>query len=857
MKKSVLPLLALLMLLPRYSHAQNISADSSRYISSPVITDGENVLHDLGANTDYSGYKLTFSIEKRFEDFKTENLLAAAAIYDGSALIWTDAAQTDTNDSISLVSFDLPDFYTGSDFCIKTFVWEEDMTNLCDAYEIPVVSDTSSYKERDLEKIRARIESVSGLYSTGANPSSVLQKLSQGGRFSDINYSSTDRTNWSPSQALTNVQLMCQAYFSAGNKYYNDEQLKSAIDSVLTDWANNRYASSNWWYNEIDVPKKLSQILLYPFDENESYLPALKELALKGLPKTNDSLPHKASDTGGNLLDKLLTSVKIAAATRDTDSMENIVTKLLDNELSVFSHSNSGEGIMTDYSFHQHGSFFYDGSYGNVFCSGVNTILDYLGDTCFMVSNRALNTYTDYIIDGHSQFFKNSQSDFSCFGRAISRRNGVGSSVKSDSLNAANVLLKQSGITRRTELESLKQNRLTGTDNKTTSAKHFFISDITVMHRPEFYASVRTSSNRNINTEYMNGENSKAMFISDGTTVIMQTGNEYKYIFPAWDWSMIPGTTTEYYSTVPTMSSTYQYGLKEFVGGLSDGTNAVSVMDYARQKTIAKKSWFMFGNSIAALGAGITDTDSSKEVRTTMNQCVQNGSVTYNDGTNHELSSGTVSASGVKWVLHDNIGYIFPEKESVNIGAQQKTGNWKNINSSQSSINETLNIFSLYTSHGYAPSGDSYEYVILPSATSDDTEKYYQSPDISIVSNTAAVQAVWSKSAQSAGIVFWNKGIPNYSETVTFPADVTGLESDLTIDAQRDPCVVMLKKTDNGFDLIVSNPKNNSLDKTYIAINRRLKGENAAVSGDKTVITVNFPQGNDRGKAVTIPLEFA
>ena len=144
MKKSVLPLLALLMLFPCYSHAQNISADSSRYISSPVITDGETVLHDLGANTDYSGYKLTFSIEKRFEDSKTENLLAAAAIYDGNALIWTDAAQADTDDSISLVSFDLPDFYTGSDFCIKTFVWEEDMTNLCDAYEIPVVSDTSS-----------------------------------------------------------------------------------------------------------------------------------------------------------------------------------------------------------------------------------------------------------------------------------------------------------------------------------------------------------------------------------------------------------------------------------------------------------------------------------------------------------------------------------------------------------------------------------------------------------------------------------------------------------------------------------------------------------------------------------------
>ena len=134
-------------------------------------------------------------------------------------------------------------------------------------------------------------------------------------------------------------------------------------------------------------------------------------------------------------------------------------------------------------------------------------------------------------------------------------------------------------------------------------------------------------------------------------------------------------------------------------------------------------------------------------------------------------------------------------------------------------------------------------------------ENYYNAPDIKTISNTAEVQAVWSGEEQSAGIVFWNKGVSNYSETVTFPKSVTGLADDLTIEALRDPCIVMLKKTDDGFDLIVSNPKNNSLANTYISVNRPLTGDNAVISGDKTIVTVDFPQGNERGKAVCIPLK--
>ena len=159
-------------------------------------------------------------------------------------------------------------------------------------------------------------------------------------------------------------------------------------------------------------------------------------------------------------------------------------------------------------------------------------------------------------------------------------------------------------------------------------------------------------------------------------------------------------------------------------------------------------------------------------------------------------------------------------------------------------------------SHGTEPQSESYAYTVLPSVSEAELEEYSADPSVSIIENTQYVQGVWSKNDESAGIVFWNRGAPagTYHESITIPASVTGMSGDLVVEALRDPCLVMLNKTDNGWDMYVSNPKNNSLAETYIGINRRLEGENAEWDGEKTVVTVTFPQGNERGSTVKISL---
>ncbi len=747
---------------------------------------------------------------------------------------------------------------------LRIYLWDgvAEMRPMAQVQELGTTAEQVDETAHDMQIIRERIAKDFNLYSTSANPQSVLDKLGSDGRFNDIDYSIHSQTNWNVSSALTNVTTMLKAYYSEGNRWYHNSELFEKCEAVLRDWAQHKdeYYSSNWWYQSIDVPKKMSTILLYPLPEDADYLPALRAVAKKGMPTVDESKPHKTASsqgTGGNLIDELQTSVKIAVATDDADSMKNIVQYLLDNELSVFSHGDGGEGIMIDGMFHQHGDLLYNGSYGSVFCGGVNMILGYLADTQFMVSERALNAYADFILDGHSWLFRGNGSDFACFGRAISRRGGVGESVRRDSLGAANVLLTVPGLERRQELLALKNSRLSGTDAGFDGAKHFWTSDFTAVHRNDFYVGIRNSSNRNQYAEYMNGENSKGYYIADGATVIMKTGREYYNIFPCWDWSKIPGTTTAYHSfeTIPATNNKAK-GAKEFVGGVSNGLYAVTAMDYSHNGVAAKKANFVFDKGFTALGAGITGTGSN-EVFTTLNQCLLNGNVQYSgDGTNAQTlpKADERTVADVSWVLHDGVGYYFPEKQNAVIGNNAKSGTWQSINSTQNASVETQNIFALSLSHGTAPQNASYAYTVLPVATANTLAAYRQNPDMVAVANTEKCQAVWSKQANSAGIVFWTQGVPNYQQSVTLPAAVTGLDSDLTITAEKDPCIVLLTKKGNQWELCVSNPKNTSLANTIISINRKLSGSGAVTENEKTTVTVELPQGLERGKTTTVLL---
>ena len=155
-------------------------------------------------------------------------------------------------------------------------------------------------------------------------------------------------------------------------------------------------------------------------------------------------------------------------------------------------------------------------------------------------------------------------------------------------------------------------------------------SDFTAHHRPGFSATVKVSSTRTLEPESGNGEGLRNLHLADGVNLIQRRGNEYTDIQPIWDWRRLPGTTTEQAAYSLTPGTTWGMpGTTGFVGGVSDGRNGATVLDYSQRNVKARKSWFFFDDIQVALGSGIDAPAATGEVITTLNQTFQSGSAVW------------------------------------------------------------------------------------------------------------------------------------------------------------------------------------------------------------------------------------
>ncbi len=196
----------------------------------------------------------------------------------------------------------------------------------------------------------------------------------------------------------------------------------------------------------------------------------------------------------------------------------------------------------------------------------------------------------------------------------------------------------------------------------------------------------------------------------------------------------------------------------------------------------------------------------------------------YKDGSLIDLDANEKFFRNAKWVNNENIGgYYFP--------------NGQNIYMVKTNTNPSF--FELWINHGKNPSKATYEYVMLPNMTPDQTAEYAQNPNVEILSNTEKVQAAKSKKANTTGYVFWEKGSFGDITTAT-------------------PGIIMLKETDDGAVLSVSDPTQ-KLETMEVAITKEywLDGEvedaEVTTGGGKTKVTVDT-HGSE-GKTFEIKLK--
>jgi hypothetical protein len=89
-----------------------------------------------------------------------------------------------------------------------------------------------------------------------------LSSLAPDGHWPDVDYADASRTHWSPAQHTARMALLARAYHRPGTPLSGSEGVARAVTSTLAFWVEHDPQSDNWWFNCINTPRYLGQVLL-------------------------------------------------------------------------------------------------------------------------------------------------------------------------------------------------------------------------------------------------------------------------------------------------------------------------------------------------------------------------------------------------------------------------------------------------------------------------------------------------------------------------------------------------------------------------------------------------------------------
>jgi chondroitin AC lyase len=464
------------------------------------------------------------------------------------------------------------------------------------------------------------------------------------------------------------------------------------------------------------------------------------------------------------------------------------------------------EGIQPDFSFHQHGPLLYFAGYGHDFAVDTAELAYLARETAFRFLPEQIDILTGYLLDG-SRWAVHGRAtyDFAAAGRVVARP-----STQDDArvLSDAARQLAVAGSSRADELEALAV-RIDGGANTMRGNRHFWRSDYQSHHGAGWSSSVKMCSTRTAPTETGNGEALRSWYLGEGINPVWISGEDYRDLYPVWDWRRLPGLTAEQRTgELPVLDwhrapdGSVMRGGREFVGGVSDGRRGMAVMRLAKDAiTDGRKAWFFFDHEVVALGAGIEAAAAQAPVHTTLNQTVAgDGEISHADAAG-EVVLGAATVRDPRWAHHGRIGYVFPTATGpVLLERQTRTGSWQDISRPESAEPLSRKLVTVAIDHGPGATGAGYAYITVPGVTREQTAAYSDSSPISIIANNPAVQAVRHDLLGVAQLAFYR---PGHLEVAT--------RLRVSVDA---PVLLQITDEADGMTLAAANPRNAPLTVT-------------------------------------------
>ena len=673
---------------------------------------------------------------------------------------------------------------------------------------IPVLAQ----EESELEVIKARMAKVLvGSEADDALVETCLATLAEDGSWPEIDYEDISLTGYQHRLHLTNMEAMALAYGREDSRFHRSPALLESLARALGFWCDENFISANWWHNIIQVPHIFVGIsLLMDGELPDELLDDMQPMIRRA--NRNDPWARPSGDR----VKICGIEAKNYAFLGDAEAFADLI-EILEAEIKL---STGKRGMQVDYSFHHrvhrvNNTTSYGAGYGNACAEWAH----YVAGTRFALSEEKLELLVDFHLDGiRKQMVYGIIREKGVANRGITRKEGTESRVPPLPLE----WLLSATDYRAAEVREIIALSAGEAERPTLSfCKYYWQTEHLAFQRPDFYASVRMYSRRNRNMEL--AHNSEGIFNhykSDGANHLSVSGREYYNIWPAYDWRKIPGTTVLQKGAMPSVGEILKDGLTDFVGAATDGRYGVAGFDFIspHDDIRARKSWFFFDEEYVCLGAGIASNDFDHSVATTIDQRLLEGAVLVSSSAGRAgLERGERVVEGVSWVLHDGVGYLFPEPASVHISNETQTGSWYDINKQSSSSRELLEkeVFKLWIDHGKRPQGTNlwltagvmdtkdvtYAYVVVPSATELALER---GRSVEILSNTSKLQAV---EHTGLGIV----------QAVFYEAGALELASGRTI-ALDSPGIVMLKLDGSDIEEMTVSDPTRKLSKLHLSV---------------------------------------
>ena len=638
-----------------------------------------------------------------------------------------------------------------------------------------------------LQRARQKALAVSAVKL--ADLSKALANWRTDGSFKDVNYDEVESGAWDGVRHWDHVRAMAWAWAEPKSPRRYNPELGERIYKSIIFWHRVRPCPlQNIRMRQVEVPKRAKDALLLAqplLQESEEGRKAIVT------PLQSASLKDAA--------DIVFVCGLLEQDARRMKEAASAITSVL--KIAEDAH----DGIMSDGSFHKGGA---RNQLGTAGLARLNEALSFgwlVKGTGFELDRYQMNALRKLVLDGFAWVMWNGRMDLHAMGGVFDEKERVSSSKQVISIFRS---LAEFDSDYRRGYQTVLMGNEPGGENAFVGARAYWQSDFVVVRQPKYYVSLQMTSKRTCPMENDMGAFSRRdRYFSDGSLLLMTTGDEYGNMASCWNWTRLPGTTLpdspvqiqaaadgvlEVAFDLPPRWT----GEREFTGAVSSGLHVSAIYSQDVDGVRALKAVFCAPGAIACLGTGIT-SESPHAVATTVEQRPLSGAL----------------SEGNKRIWHDGVAYL---------GENLRWKTEKMLKRADSPSAEHLgphaeanDMLTIGIEHGVGCRGETYAYEIRPGTN---REQFLNlEPEARIMSNTTTLQAVAFADGTICA-VFHEAGKLGDFETDT-------------------PCVFILEK-----------------DRIYLAEPTQL-AKQMKIGFKGRSYWLELPQGRQAGATVSIPID--